>query len=88
MGDICESYYPSDEHHRRFWDGQSNKDECGVNVPDGFPKTLSSTLAWRGEDIQDKEAQWKVKLSDQDVSSIHNAVKIFDGWFPSNSRSS
>ncbi|CCT74741.1 uncharacterized protein FFUJ_10807 [Fusarium fujikuroi IMI 58289] len=78
MGDVCESYYPSDEHHRRFWDGQSNKDECGANVPDGFPKALNSTLAWRGEDIQDKETQWKVKLSDQDIASICNAVRAFD----------
>lgn len=87
MGDICESCYPFDEPHGRFWDGQSNKDECGANVPDGFPSTLNSTLAWGGEDIQDIEAQWKVKLSNEDISSIHYAVKTFDSRFPSNKKS-
>ncbi|KAF5973939.1 Clavaminate synthase-like protein [Fusarium bulbicola] len=56
----------------------SSKDEFGSNVPDGFPKTLNSTLAWRCENIQHKEAQWKRKLSDEENSAIHSAATGFD----------
>nr|RBQ90374.1 hypothetical protein FVER53263_08627 [Fusarium verticillioides] len=79
MSDICESYYPSDEHHKRFWDRQSKKEEFEINVPDGFPKVLKSTLAWRGEDIQDKEAQWK---ADDSGENSHDLTQVSTATFP------
>lgn len=79
MGTICESYNPSDIDTQRFWDWQSTREKPSLDVPNGFPRRLDSSLAWIGENILDKESEWKIDLSAEDIAAVDAAVTAFDG---------
>ncbi|KAL2680349.1 hypothetical protein Neosp_007946 [[Neocosmospora] mangrovei] len=79
MGDVCESYYPSGTATQRFWDEHAKKAKASLEVPDGFPTSLVSTLAWTGDGIRDREPEWRMKLSAEDVAAIDAATTAFNG---------
>lgn len=78
MGDVCDSYYPSNTAAQRFWDEHVKKAKAGLGVPDGFPTRLESTLAWTSDDIRNRELEWRMKLSAEDIAAIDAATRAFD----------
>ncbi len=79
MAATCTSYYPSEIETHRFWNLELNRKNSGVDVPLGFPKALSSPLAWTGAEIESKQSQWKLDLTSEEVTVIHAALLAFEG---------
>lgn len=81
MGDVCDSYYPSDTATQRFWDGQVKKSQATIGVPEGFPQKLQSRLAWTGDEIHNRELEWRMELSVEDIAATEAAANAFDDEF-------
>jgi hypothetical protein len=79
MTATCLSYYPSELETQQFWDRELNRDKAGVDIPYGFPKKLDSPLAWTGAEIENKQSQWKLDLTDEEIVAIDAALAGFEG---------
>lgn len=73
------SYLPTEAETKRFWDLDSATAKAQVEVPTGFPKRLESSLAWSGNEIEGKDAQWTIVLTAEDVVLIEAALRKFEG---------
>lgn len=49
-------------------------------LPDGFPETLNSELAWTGK-VFEKTSEYMVKLSQDDIAELENALATFKGMY-------
>ena len=79
MATICTSYNPSETETERFWASEYSRPTPRIDVPVGFPKELVSPLAWKGSQIQDKVSEWKLDLTEEEVSWINTALADFEG---------
>jgi hypothetical protein len=82
------SYNPSDEDAKRYWDAEASRVTPDVDIPEGFPKRLESTLAWRGEEIADDQSSWKLELTKDEIAEIDAALSSFEGEFALNRKES
>ncbi|EPE33005.1 Clavaminate synthase-like protein [Glarea lozoyensis ATCC 20868] len=81
MAAACATYTPSELDTKRFWDIEASRQKTKVEIPYGFPAKLESSLAWKGEDIdvENEQAEWKLDLTDEEISAIDAALKTFEG---------
>lgn len=80
MAAVCTAYYPSDLDTQRYWEWQSVSKRNEVSVPEGFPKSLVSTLAWTGDEIRcHDESAWVFDLTGDDLAAIKVAVAGYEG---------
>lgn len=80
MAVVCETYTPSDLDTQRFWDVENARKKESLDVPAGLPKKLNSPLAWIGADIESKQSEWKLDLTDDEIAAIDAALAGFEGW--------
>ena len=75
------SYYPSEHLASQFWRAQAQPDhrEATPQVPEGFPAQLNSPLAWTRSEIERRRSEWFIELGANDVDSLTNALKQFEG---------
>ncbi|EHK99904.1 hypothetical protein M7I_4231 [Glarea lozoyensis 74030] len=80
MAAACATYTPSELDTKRFWDIEASRQKTKVEIPYGFPAKLESSLAWKGEDIdvENEQAEWKLDLTDEEISAIDAALKTFE----------
>ncbi|KAJ5611892.1 Clavaminate synthase-like protein [Penicillium herquei] len=82
MADICASYTPSDRDAQRFWDQELVRQKGSLEVPDGFPKQIKSSLAWTAAEIGNKQSDWRLSLKEEEIAVIDAAVVEFEGSNP------
>lgn len=80
MAATCTAYTPSDLDTQRFWDRELSRQNPSLDLPYGFPKELKSSLAWKGVDIEQKQLEWKLDLTDEEIAAIEAALAAFEGW--------
>ena len=73
------SYNPSDEDAQRYWDAEASRVTPDVDVPDGFPQRLESTLVWTGKEIAEDQSSWKMELTKDEIAGIDAALSSFEG---------
>lgn len=78
MAVTCVSYYPTELETQRFWEHQAVRETAPVELPDGLPKEIKSTLAWKRDEIEAKQDKWRVDLSSQDVNAVDAALAQFE----------
>ncbi|KAI4598072.1 hypothetical protein KJ359_003881 [Pestalotiopsis sp. 9143b] len=78
MSTICATYTPSEVDTKRFWDQEVARTRNSLGVPDGYPDFLTSPLAWRGEEIQAEQPEWKLDLTEEEIGHIDVALNIFE----------
>jgi len=74
-------YYPSELDTQRFWDRELTRNKANLDVPHGFPKELNSPLAWTGAEIETKESQWKLDLTEEEIVAVEAALAAFEGFY-------
>lgn len=79
MAATCVTYTPSEADTRTFWDRELTREKVCLDIPHGFPKKLDSPLAWIGADIESKQSEWKLDLTDEDIGAIDAALRSFEG---------
>lgn len=79
MATTCIAYTPSDLDTQRFWDQELSRQKASLDLPSGFPKELKSPLAWKGVDIEQKQLEWKLDLTDEEIAAIDAALAAFQG---------
>lgn len=55
---------------------ETDPTRLGNNLPNGFPRHLSSELVWEGSSIAD-HYQWVIELNAEQVAEIEEALKHF-----------
>lgn len=81
MAVVCETYTPSDLDTQRFWDVENARKKESLDVPAGLPKKLNSPLAWIGADIESKQSEWKLDLTDDEIAAIDAALAGFEAKY-------
>lgn len=76
---ISLSYCPSDEEAERFWQAELQNGKVSTGVPDGFPQKLRSSFAWKGADIEDRQSEWQLDLTSDEIDSVNAALAAFEG---------
>lgn len=76
------SYLLTEDEAARFWKEASKTARPDVEVPDGFPKVLSSPLAWKPNDVEKHKSEWCFNLRQEDIVAIEIALKKFEGSWP------
>ncbi|KAK0871220.1 hypothetical protein LTR87_012966 [Friedmanniomyces endolithicus] len=71
-------YCPSDEEAERFWQAELQNGKVSTGVPDGFPQKLRSSFAWKGADIEDKQSEWQLDLTSDEIDSVNAALAAFE----------
>jgi hypothetical protein len=81
MAAACATYTPSELDTKRFWDIEASREKTKAEIPYGFPAKLESSLAWKGADIdvENGQQEWKLDLTDVEISAIDAALKKFEG---------
>lgn len=75
----CAAYHPSEEEAIRYWDQERVRGKSSTSVPSDFPERLSSPLVWTGAEVEKKQTDWKLELSNDDIAAIEWALKSFEG---------
>ncbi|KAL3489020.1 hypothetical protein BJX62DRAFT_239489 [Aspergillus germanicus] len=77
MATTCTNYTPSDLDAKRFWDIELTRQKT-VQIPDGFPERLDSSMAWIGSGIQSRQAEWELDLTEEELAAIDAALASFE----------
>jgi hypothetical protein len=80
MTEVCSTYTPSALDTQNFWDREHTRQKASVDIPYGFPKELNAPCVWTGADIENKESEWKLDLTEGEVAAIDAALTGFEGW--------
>lgn len=73
------SYLPSDRDVQTFWEKESTREKVPETLPLGFPKYLKSSLAWIGSEVLQREDEWTLCLTEDEVASVNAALAKFEG---------
>lgn len=72
------SYYLSEAEldrirHKEYHGADAN---CG-DIPPGFPKHISLPQAWTGDETSEKQSEWRLDLTTEEIASIISALEGF-----------
>jgi hypothetical protein len=73
------SYLPTEADAASFWNEARNNTRPEAEVPEGFPKALTSPLAWKPVDVEKRKSEWYLNLQQEDIEAIEGALKNFEG---------
>lgn len=76
---VASTYYPTEADGLKFRVLGTTQ---GHMLPDGFPNSLDSPLAWTKSQMQAQEKDWLIHLSFEELKSIDDALREFQGCFP------
>lgn len=70
------SYHPDlNKFHLRTERLKAERDP-EATLPSGFPKELTGTLVWEGQDFKD-DRDWTLVLNEEQLAEIHDALLHF-----------
>jgi hypothetical protein len=72
------SYLPTEADAASFWNEARNNTRPEAEVPEGFPKALTSPLAWKPVDVEKRKSEWYLNLQQEDIEAIEGALKNFE----------
>lgn len=57
---------------------KQRQDRAGTgDVPDGFPSRYTGERVWTGAEMTDRQDEWIIQLSEQDLNFVHEALHHF-----------
>lgn len=57
---------------------KQRQDRAGTgDVPDGFPSRYTGERVWTGAEMADRQDEWIIQLSEQDLNFVHEALHHF-----------
>jgi hypothetical protein len=68
-------YYVSPEYTLSLQKSSLNGKDT---LPEGFPKSIESSLVWTGAEMEKKRDEWCLVLRKEDIESLENALRHFD----------
>ena len=72
-------YLPSSEIYQKESAHYQEQDNGIKSLPYGFPKFVSSSMAWKSPAIKQENSSWTYTLTEDQLKSIDTAMKTFEG---------